>query len=231
MSAPHRRTITLSAADGHPFSVYEAWPEGPPRGAVVVIQEIFGVNSHIRAVTESFAQAGYLALAPALFQRLRAGVELGYTPADIAEGMALRAAMEALPAPGALRDVQATLTHAAQAGKVGVVGYCWGGLVTWRSACLLDGVAAAVPYYGGGITSAAESARHPRCPVLAHFGRQDHAIPLEGVQAFAQAHPEVRVELYDAGHGFHCDQRGSFDAAAAALARDRTLAFFAHHLG
>ena len=231
MTVPSPRTIMLTAADGFQLPVYEVQPAGTPRGAVVVLQEIFGVNSHIRAVTESFAQAGYLALAPALFQRVRAGVELGYTQPDIAEGMALKAAAEALPAPGALQDVQACLAHAVQAGKVGVVGYCWGGLMTWRSACLLDGVHAAVPYYGGGVTSATESARQPRCPVLAHFGRQDHAIPLAGVEAFAKAHPEVRVELYDAGHGFHCDQRGSFDAVAAALARERTLAFFAKYLG
>jgi carboxymethylenebutenolidase len=127
--------------------------------------------------------------------------------------------------------VQATVNAAAaEAGPVGVVGYCWGGLLTWRAACLLSGIRAAVPYYGGGITAPAEVARKPLCPVLAHFGDQDHAIPLAGVQAFQAAHAEVRVEIYPAQHGFNCDHRAAFNAAAATLARERTLAFFAEHL-
>ncbi len=223
--------IDLQAADGLQFPAYVAQPAGQPRGGVVVLQEIFGVNSHIRAVTDGYAAAGYLAVAPSTFHRVKAGVELGYSPDDMSAGMALKAAVEALPAPGVLQDIQAAIRHAAGAGKVGVVGYCWGGLLTWRTACELAGVSAAVPYYGGGITTEAEIARVPKCPVLAHFGEQDHWIPLDGVAALRKAHPAVEVHIYPAYHGFNCDQRGSYDAAAAQLARERTLAFFAKHVG
>jgi len=161
-------------------------------------------------------------------------VEIGYTPDDIAAGIALKAAVEGLPAPGVLPDIQAAIDYAAQtlgtSGKVGVVGYCWGGLLTWRAACLLKGISAAVPYYGGGMTAPQEVARQPQCPVLCHFGEQDHAIPLDGVHAFAKAQPAVEVQIYPAQHGFNCDHRGSYDAPAAALARERTLAFFVRHL-
>ena len=223
--------VELKAADGATVSAYVAQPAGKARGAVVVVQEIFGVNSHIRSVADGYAAAGYLAVAPATFQRVKPGVELGYAPDDMSAGMALKATVEALPAPGVLQDIQAAIAYAAQAGKVGIVGYCWGGLLTWRSACLLGGLSAAVPYYGGGVTTEAEIARQPKCPVLAHFGEKDHWIPLDGVNAFAKAHPEIEVHIYPANHGFNCDQRGSFDAAAATLARERTLAFFAKHLG
>ncbi len=145
--------IELTAADGFAFPVYQARPTGPTRGAVVVLQEIFGVNAHIRAVADGFAKLGFLALAPATFHRVQAGVELGYSSEDITAGVALKAAVEALPAPGVLADIQATIDHAASAGKVGVVGYCWGGLLAWRSACLLSGLSAVVPYYGGGMTA------------------------------------------------------------------------------
>ncbi len=227
--------IDLQAADGFQFPAYVAQPAGQPRGGVVVLQEIFGVNSHIRAVADGYAAAGYLAVAPSTFHRVKPGVELGYSPDDMSAGAALKAAVEAMgmnpAAPGVLQDIQAAIDHAAQAGKVGVVGYCWGGLLTWRSACLLQGVNAAVPYYGGGMTTEAEIARQPRCPVLAHFAEEDRWIPLEGVAAFRKAHPEVEVHLYAGHHGFNCDQRGAWNAAAAQLARERTLAFFARHVG
>jgi len=223
--------IDLKAADGFTFPAYVAQPSGQPRGGIVVLQEIFGVNPHIRAVADGYAAEGYLAVAPSTFHRVKPGVELGYGPDDMSAGMALKTAVEALPAPGVLQDIQAAIDYAARAGKVGVVGYCWGGLLTWRAACQLDGLSAAVPYYGGGITTEAEIARQPRCPVLAHFGEKDHWIPLDGVEAFKRAHPEVQVHIYPANHGFNCDQRGSWDAQAAQLARERTLAFFAQHLG
>ncbi len=224
--------VDLTSADGFVVPAWVARPEGAPRGAVVVLQEIFGVNSHIRAVTDRLAASGYLAVAPATFARVRAGVELGYEAQDMQDGMALKAAVEALPAPGVMPDIQAAIDYAAaQSGcKVGVVGFCWGGLLTWRAACTLGGLAAAVPYYGGGMTSPAETARQPQVPVLAHFGERDHWIPLEGVQAFGRAHPQVQVHVYAADHGFHCDQRGSYDEAAALTAWDRTLAFFGQHL-
>ena len=223
--------IDLTAKDGFTFPAYVAEPAGQPKGAIVVLQEIFGVNSHIRSVADGYAAAGYLAVAPATFHRVKPGVELGYTGDDMQAGMALKAAVEALPAPGVLQDVQAAVDYAAKAGKVGIVGYCWGGLLTWRAAAEVSGLSAAAPYYGGGMTSPEETARKPKVPVLAHFGNNDHWIPLDTIEAFKKAHPEVEVHVYECGHGFNCDQRGSYDAAAAKLARERTLAFFAKHLG
>jgi len=222
--------IDLKAADGQAIPVYVARPAAAPKGAVVVLQEIFGLNSHIRSVADDYAKEGYLAVAPATFHRVKPGVELGYGEQDMAAGSALKQAVEALPAPGVLQDIQAAIDWSAQAGKVGVVGYCWGGLLTWRSACLLQGLSAAAPYYGGGMTTPDESARAPRVPVLAHFGDQDRWIPLDSVQAFQRAHPEVEVHVYQANHGFNCDQRGAWNEPAARLARERTLAFFAKHL-
>ena len=224
--------ISLTAADGVTLPAYVAEPEGKPRGAVVVLQEIFGVNAHIRSVADRFAAAGYLAVAPSTFHRVQPGVELGYTDADMSAGFELKTAVDALPGAGVLPDIQAAIDHAAQAsgGKVGMVGFCWGGLLTWRAACTLTGLSAAIAYYGGGITGAEEIARQPQCPVMAHFGDQDHWIPMEGIAAFTQAHPEVEVHVYAANHGFNCDQRGSYNEAAATLARARSLAFFADKL-
>jgi carboxymethylenebutenolidase len=222
--------VDLQATDGFSFPAYVAQPTGTAKGAVVVLQEIFGVNSHIRSVADGYANEGYLAVAPSTFHRVKPGVELGYTQDDMAAGFALKTAVEALPAPGVLQDIQAAIRHAAQAGKVGIVGYCWGGLLTWRSACTLDGLSAAVCYYGGGMTTPDEAARQPKVPTMAHFGEKDHWIPLESVEAFRKAHPEVEVHVYKADHGFNCDQRASHDAAAARQARERTVAFFAKHL-
>jgi len=221
----------LKAADGQMIPAYVAQTKGTPRGGVVVIQEIFGVNSHIRSIADGYAADGYLAVAPAIFHRVRPNVELGYTAEDIAEGSALKAATEGLPSPGVMQDIQAAIKHAAQAGKVGIVGYCYGGLLTWRAACTLDGLSAAAPYYGGGMTTPDEIARRPKVPVMAHFGDKDKHISVESVRAFEKAHPEVEVHLYAADHGFNCDQRGSYNASAAKTARERTLDFFQHKLG
>jgi len=222
--------IDLDAKDGFNFPAYVAEPAGQPKGAVVVLQEIFGVNSHIRAVADGYAAAGYLAVAPSTFHRVKTGVELGYAEADMNAGFALKTAVEALPAPGVLQDIQAAVDYAAKAGKVGIVGYCWGGLLTWRAAAKVSGLSAAAPYYGGGMTTPEESALEPQVPVLAHFGDNDHWIPLDTVDAFKKAHPDVEVHVYACGHGFNCEQRGSYNAEAAKLAKDRTLAFFAKHL-
>lgn len=223
--------IDLTAKDGFTFPAYVAEPADKPRGAVVVVQEIFGVNSHIRSVADGYAAEGYLAVAPATFHRVKQGVELGYAEDDMKAGFGLKTAVEALPAPGVLQDLQAAVDYAARAGKVGIVGYCWGGLLTWRAAAEVSGLAAAAPYYGGGMTTPEESARKPKVPVLVHFGNNDHWIPLDTVDAFKKAHPDVEVHVYACGHGFNCDQRGSYDAAAAKLAKERTLAFFAKQLG
>ena len=225
--------IDLTSADGITVPAYVAEPKGKARGAIVVVQEIFGVNSHIQSVADGYAAEGYLAVAPSTFHRVKPGVDLGYTPDDMKAGSALKTAVEALPAPGVLQDLQAAVDYAAKAsgGKVGIVGYCYGGLLTWRAAADVKGLAAAVPYYGGGVTTAAEIARQPKVPVLAHFGDKDHYITLDTVEAFKSAHPKVEVHIYEADHGFNCDQRGSWNEPAAKLARERTLAFFKKHVG
>ncbi|HZY17002.1 MAG TPA: dienelactone hydrolase family protein [Ramlibacter sp.] len=222
--------VDLKADDGLAFPAYVAQPSGQAKGAVVVLQEIFGVNSHIRAVADGYAREGFLAVAPSTFHRVKPGVELGYKEEDMSAGFALKTAVEALPAPGVMQDIQAAIRHAARGGKVGIVGYCWGGLLSWRSACTLDGLSAAVTYYGGGMTTPDEAARHPKVPVLSHFGDQDHWIPLDSVEAFRKSHPEVEVHVYQANHGFNCDQRGSWNEPSAKQARERSLAFFQKHL-
>lgn len=224
--------IQLKSADGTVVPAYVARPADTPKGAVVVVQEIFGVNSHIRQVADGYAAEGFVAVAPAAFHRVKPGVELGYTDADMGEGFGYKTAVEALPAPGVMQDIQAAIDHAAQVsgGKVGIVGYCWGGLLTWRSACTLKGLSAAAPYYGGGVTTEAETARQPQVPVMAHFAEEDTWIPMDTVASFQKAHPEVTVHTYAAHHGFNCDQRGSWHAPSAQLARQRTLAFFEEHL-
>ena len=226
------RFIQLIAADGVEIPAWVAEPDGPVRGAVVVAQEIFGVNAHIRAVTDRFAARGFVAVAPALFSRLEFDVQLGYDEDGMARGKALKAAAEALPGEGVLQDIRAAAQWAQQhsGSKVGVVGFCWGGLLAWRAANLIDDVAAAVCYYGGGMTELPERQRTPHCPVIAHFGAKDAHISLESVQAFSQAQPSVQVHVYDADHGFNCDQRGSYDDASAIQAKDRTLAFLDQHL-
>jgi carboxymethylenebutenolidase len=220
-------TVQLKASDGFMCSAYVAMPKVPVRGAVVVVQEIFGVNTHIRAVADSYALAGFLAVAPATFDRVQKGVEIGYTPEDMAVGFDLKGKVEALAAPGVMADLQAAVDYAGAnaKGKVAMVGYCWGGLLTWRSAELVRGLSAAVPYYGGGMTMGDEPKRRPRCPVMAHFGDKDHWISLESVEAFKAQQPEAQVYVYEADHGFNFDHRGSYDVKAADLALERTLGF------
>jgi carboxymethylenebutenolidase len=220
------KTVHGTAADGHGFSMYRADPAGAPRGALVIVQEIFGVNSHIRAVCDDYAAQGYVAVAPALFDRVERGVELGYQADDITAGRAIR---EKVSLEQALADVEAAAKEVAGAGRTGVVGYCWGGTVAWVAATRSRTFAAAVSYYGGGVPDLAKE--QPNCPVLLHFGEQDHAIPLEGVEKLQAAHPELPVHLYPAGHGFNCDQRASYHAESARLARERTLAFLRKHVG
>ncbi|MDR2334021.1 MAG: dienelactone hydrolase family protein [Burkholderiaceae bacterium] len=226
--------VQLTSADGFSFPAYVARPEGEARGALVVLQEIFGVNSHIRSVADRWAARGYLVVAPATFSRVQQDVDLGYTGEDVKTGVALKARVEGLPAPGVLPDIQAAIDHAARESggkRVGIFGFCWGGLLAWRAAEQLQGLSAAVPYYGGGVTTETEIARRPGVPVMAHFGDRDAHISVESVKALEKAHPEIQVFLYAADHGFNCDQRGSFDAAASQLADERTQAFFARHVG
>ena len=224
--------IDLKAADGFTFPAYVAEPAGKAKAAVVVLQEIFGVNAHIREVTDRFAEQGYLAIAPAIFERVEKGVDIGYTEATMKAGIALKAAVLALPGAGIMQDIQASIDHVAKAsgGKVGIIGFCFGGLLAWRAADQLGGLSASVPYYGGGMVAPEEIARKPKVPVMAHLSDHDHSAPMEGVNALIKAHPEVEVHLYNADHGFNCDHRGAYNEEAAKLARERTLAFFAKHL-
>jgi len=219
-------TLELTAADGHRFAAYRADTPGKPRGGIVVVQEIFGVNSHIRGVADGFAADGYVAIAPALFDRVERGLDIGYSQPEIERGRAL---MQKMSMDDALKDVTAALKAIASAGKIGIVGYCWGGTVAWVSAAKLDGLACSAPYYGGGIL--ANKDLKPRIPVMLHFGETDQAIPIGDVRAWLAARPELAAHIYGAGHGFNCDQRGSYHAESAKLARERTLEFFRKQIG
>jgi carboxymethylenebutenolidase len=218
--------LKLTSADGHEFEVYEALPEGEAKGAIVVIQEIFGVNAHIREVADGYAAAGYRALAPALFDRVEPRIELGYAGADMMQGVEI--ARGKLNPQETLLDVQAAVTEAGQTGAVGVVGYCFGGLMSFLSACQLDGLACAVSYYGGGV--AGQLDQSPKIPVQFHFAEQDAQIPMSDVDQVRAAFPDCALFTYDADHGFNCDHRASFDESAAREARGRALDFFAEHL-
>jgi carboxymethylenebutenolidase len=219
-------TVTLAAKDGHKLQAYRADPKGKPKGALVVVQEIFGVNGHMRRTADGFAQQGYIALAPALFDRVEKGVELGYDQKSIEAGRDIRGRVAL---DGTLADLQAAIDYAKPFGKVGIVGYCWGGGLAFLAATRLSGVAAAVGYYGGLV--AAHAQEKPRVPVMLHFGDSDQSIPMSDVEKVRQARPDVTIYVYKAGHGFNCDERGSYDAAAAKTALDRTLKFFAERLG
>lgn len=216
------------------FGGYLARPAGKPVGSVVVIQEIFGVNSHIRSVTRRLADAGFAALAPDLFHRAAAGVELGYDEAGIQRGFEL---MQQLKGEDALADIRAALAQLRalpelKGSKVGVMGFCMGGLYAYRSAANLD-PDCAVAYYGGGIANYLGEAAKIRVPVQFHFGARDAHIPqdqVEQIRAATAALPGHELYVYDAEHGFHCDERPSYDATASAQAWERTLAFLRRHL-
>lgn len=218
--------LTLTADDGHKLAAYLAQPDGRPKGGLVVIQEIFGVNGHIRAVADDYAAQGYLAIAPALFDRVMPGIELGYSEDDVTRGREVRGQVKN---EDALRDIAVVAEAVRSAGRIAAVGYCWGGTLAWLTATRLDGFSAVASYYGGGIGGFATE--RPHCPVILHFGEKDHAIPMTEVDAVRQAHPELPVHVYPAGHGFNCDHRGSFEPKSAEIARERTLDFFRRHLG
>jgi carboxymethylenebutenolidase len=220
------RTLQVTAADGHTFDLYRADPEGAALGALVVAQEIFGVNSHIRAVCDGFAEDGYLSVAPALFDRVERGIELGYGGDNVARGRELRAP---IALENALADIEAAAQEIAPAGRIGIVGYCWGGTLAWAAATRSRTFAAAVGYYGGGVPDTADE--WPNCPVMLHFGEHDQSIPLDGVAKVRAAHPELPIHIYPAGHGFNCDQRAAHHPESARLARWRTLAFLREHVG
>jgi carboxymethylenebutenolidase len=224
--------IKLKADDGHELAAYVAHPAGEPIGALVVVQEIFGVNPSIRGVADDYAREGFLAIAPALMDRIEPGVELGYGEADMK-----RAFYEFYPKLKpelSLLDIAAAFHHAKQAGKAtGVLGFCYGGLTTWLSATRGEELKmqpdCCVGYYAGGIGKVA--AEEPVCPVMLHFGAEDTHIGSDQIEAVRAAHPEVEIYLYDGvGHAFANPDRPSYDAAAAALARERSLAFLKANL-
>jgi len=215
---------TIMARDGHEFRAWLAAPPARPRGAIVVIQEIFGVNSHIRAVTDGYAAEGYVAIAPALFDRVRRGIELGYSATEMQEGQGY---VKQLKPEETAADLAAAIAVVKHAGRVGVVGYCWGGTMAYVAACD-QRIACAVAYYGGAI--AKQLGKQPKCPLMYHFGKLDTHIPESEVDAIKAAHPQGEFYLYAAGHGFNCEQRASYDPASAKLARERSVAFFAKYL-
>ena len=218
-------TLTLKTSDGVEISAYQAEPAGTPKGGIVVLQEIFGVNHHIKAVADRFAAAGYLAVAPAMFDRVEHGIELPYDEAGVGRGIGL---MQKVDQGAALKDVAAAVAAVAKGGAVGVVGFCWGGTLSYAAAAHVPGVAAAVGYYGGGIVGIVADKLH--CPVELHFGEEDAHIPMSDVDKIRHAHPGMAVYTYPAGHGFNCDERGSYNKASADLAWGRTMEFFGRHI-
>lgn len=217
----------LEASDGFALRAYVAGPEERPKAGVVVIQEIWGVNRWVRSVADRFARHGFLAVAPAMFDRIR----MGFESDDYANGSAyatMAEEMKAFSHETAMLDVGAAVRRAGEGGKVGITGYCFGGATSWRAAARVEGLSAASGYYGGGVPTYIDLV--PRVPTEMHFGSTDKGIPLEQVEALRARHPEVDIYLYEAGHGFCCSERASFDEAACTKASARTLAFFHRHL-
>ncbi|MDA0368072.1 MAG: dienelactone hydrolase family protein [Proteobacteria bacterium] len=219
--------IKLKAEDGFELDAYLALPSGTPKGGVIVIQEIFGVNSHIRDDADKFAKAGYAALAPAMFDRAQKGVDLGYDAEGIEAGRGL---MTKIDWANVEKDLRAASGALKKYGKIGVVGYCWGGSVAWVSTIRDCGVDCASGYYGGRIIDFIGET--PKVPIILHFGDKDHGIPIENVEKIKAAHPDVPVYRYaEADHGFHCDQRASYHAESDAISTKRTMEFFAKNIG
>src|SRR6195952_805105 len=217
-------TTQLKAADGFSFSTYVAGPANATKG-VVVVQEIFGVNHHIRDMADRFASEGYAVVAPAIFDRAQRGVELGYTQGDIDAGRELRMK---LSDADVMKDIEAAADHLAGK-KLAIVGYCFGGTVAWWGATRTTKFAASSCWYGGGIPGTKNE--KPNCPVQMHFGEKDASIPMTDVDAVRAAQPKVEVYVYDgAQHGFGCDERGSYSEPDYELAQKRTLEFFAKNL-
>lgn len=216
-------TENMTMADGAAIGVYHVRPAGARRGGVVLVQEIFGVTDHIRDMADEYAGDGYEVLAPALFDREHPGFEADYSGDGLAEG--IRLARQAHPFDLSLADVQTCIDALAQAGPVFVVGYCYGGSIAWFAATRMHGVAAASGYYGSMVPAAADE--EPKVPVVLHFGRHDHGIPMDGVEAvIAKGWPLADVHVYEAGHGFNSDRRKDYHELSAELAKERTLALF-----
>ena len=219
---------TVTAADGHEFDAYVADGVDNRKGLVVVVQEIFGVNDHIRSVADQYAELGYIAVAPSLFDRVQKNVELNYDDEGIEVGRKI--AFEDLSMDQVMMDIEATIDRYPHPGGVGIVGYCWGGSICYVAAARLsDKISAASGYYGGQIMPHLDE--EPKAPLMLHFGAEDSGIPLENVHAIAERWPHIDAHIYEeAGHGFNCDARGSYEESSAALALERTLEHFARHV-
>ena len=221
--------ITITAQDGVTLSAYQAMPEGAPRGGIILLQEIFGVNQHIREVCDSFARDGFHIIAPALFDAAERDVALEYNPAGKEAGLALKKAVDGR----AIDDITSWLGQFGEGLKIAVIGYCWGGSLAWRMACsgtpISAPISAAISYYGGELPARKEA--QANVPVMAHFGTQDASIPMAGVTEFQQAQSEVICHIYEADHGFNCDHRPQYHKEAATLARQRTDDFLKTYLG
>ena len=223
------RMISLTARDGHSFSAYEKVPTEGGRGGLVVVQEIFGVNAHIRRVADGYAADGYHVIAPAIFDRAERDIELGYEGPDRQRGVGL---MQAIDTDDMLADIAACVAALAPAGKIGIVGYCLGGSLAWLASARLGGLSAAVGYYGGMIAKCLDEA--PKCPVLLHFGEDDTSIPMADVERMRAMTDPARVQIFaykDAGHAFNRDDGETFRGEAARVARERTIAFLREHVG
>ena len=219
--------FSLTATDSHQLGAYRADPSGKPKGGIVVIQEIFGVNNHIRNVCDKFAEEGYVAVAPALFDRQVKDFQSGYTPPEIEKARSFIAKPDW---DAMLRDTDAAIKEIKSVGPVAIVGYCMGGSIAFLAACRLSGLSAAVAYYGGAIAKNADE--KPKCPVQMHFGEKDAGIPMTDVEIIKQKRGgDCEIYVYpEGGHGFHCDERGSFHKESRDLAWGRATAFFAKHM-
>ena len=218
--------IKLTASDNFQLGGYRAEPSSAPKAAEVVIQEIFGVNHHIRSVCDRLADEGYVAIAPAIFDRTQPDFQCGYSPDEVATARKFIASpdWEAM-----LRDTQAAIDAVKKVGPVGIIGFCLGGSIAYAAATKLSGLKAAIGYYGGAIVRFADE--KPVAPTQLHFGEKDAGIPLTDVETIKTKRPDVEVFIYPgAQHGFHCDERGSYDKSSADIAWPRSLDFFAKHL-
>ena len=218
--------IILKASDGHELSAYLCEPNTDQKGAIVVIQEIFGVNDHIRDITERFALLGYKSIAPALYDRYENKFEVGYTEEDLERGRNLKSTANQ-NIEGIISDLSATKNAVESAGSVGITGFCWGGFVAWLGACRLNFQAASC-YYGGGIVDFIEET--PKCPAILHFGSQDKSIPMVDVEKISSAQSQSKVYVYEADHGFHCNMRSQFDPRASSVSAMRTIRLFDKYL-
>ena len=220
------KDIKLTASDNFQLGGYRAEPTTAPNAAIVVIQEIFGVNHHIRAVCDRLAGEGYVAIAPSIFDRIEPNFTSGYSPDEIAVARKFVANPDGT---AMLRDTQAAIDAVKELGPVGIIGFCLGGSVAYAGATKLSGLSAAVGYYGGAIVRFADD--KPKVPTQLHFGEKDAGIPLTDVEIIRAKRPEVEIHVYPgAQHGFHCDERASYDKASAEIAWPRSLSFFAKHL-